>query len=43
MGGSVRIIIYSLRAIAPGEELNYDYKFEYEAEDAKAGPHTTPY
>ena len=33
--GKPRIVIYSKRAIAAGEELCYDYKFSFEEDDAK--------
>ncbi|KAI0564508.1 Histone-lysine N-methyltransferase [Gracilaria domingensis] len=35
IGGRSTIAFYSKRAISIGEELTYDYKFDYEAEDKK--------
>lgn len=35
VAGTKHIVIHSKRAIQPGEELCYDYKFELEAEDKK--------
>lgn len=33
--GEPKIVFYSKRSIKEGEELTYDYKFDYEAEDQK--------
>lgn len=37
--GQKHVVIYAKRAIMPGEELSYDYKFPREAEEDKVPCH----
>ena len=37
-GGKQRIVLYSKERIEQGEEITYDYKFEYEEDRANAIP-----